>query len=195
MTKRIFLVHGWGGAPDGNWFPWLKRELESKNFLVTIPTMPDTFKPKIEDWVKKLGDTIGEIDKDTYLIGHSIGCQTIMRYLETLSGESKVGGVIFVAGFFNLSDGLWDEEYTKEIAEPWLSTPIDFEKIKSHTTNFIDIASDDDPYVPLSDTEIFKNKLDAKIIILKNKGHMSDDAGVKELPVVLEELNKMVETK
>ena len=29
-----------------------------------------------------------------------MGCQTIARYLETLPDEIKVGGAVFVAGFF-----------------------------------------------------------------------------------------------
>jgi len=184
--KRVFLIHGWEGDPENCWFPWLKRNLEEKGFEVHSPAMPNSDEPKIEPWVSKLSEIVGTSDKDTYLIGHSIGCQAIMRYIQTLPEETKIGGSIFVAGFFNLPN-LEDQE-EKDIAKPWLENPIDTEKIKSISSNIIAIFSDNDPDVPLSDSKIFKERLDAKIIIEKGKGHFSDDAGVTELPVVLDEL-------
>ena len=36
-------------------------------------------------------------------------------------------------------------------------TKLDFNKIKSHTNNFLAIFSDDDPFVPLTDIDLFKN--------------------------------------
>ena len=188
MIKRVFIIHGWEGSPKNCWFPWLKKELEKKDFKVFIPSMPNPEEPKINAWVNTLKKIINP-DENTFLIGHSIGCQTIMRYLEQLKENQKVCGVIFVAGFFNLPNLKTDEE--KEIAKPWLKTPINTDKIKIHTKKFIAIFSDDDPDVPLSDSEIFREKLGAKIIIESNKGHFSDDARIKELPIVLKELSKI----
>lgn len=186
--KRVFLVHGWEGNPENCWFPWLKKELESKGYEVIVPTMPDTENPKIETWVPHLKETVGTPDEDTYLIGHSIGCQTIMRYLETLNEDQKVGGVIFVAGFFNLK-GLETEE-EKTIAKPWLENPINTNKVRSKSNNILAIFSDNDMFVPLEDSKLFEEKLNAKIIIQKEKGHFDDDTGIKELPVVLDEILK-----
>ena len=33
-------------------------------------------------------------DENTYFVGHSIGCQAIMRYLESVDVK-KIGGVLF----------------------------------------------------------------------------------------------------
>ncbi len=189
--KTAVLVHGWGGTPEGGWFPWLNQELTKKGWKVVAPQLPDTFIPKIESWTLKLNQVISNPNKDTYFIGHSIGCQTIMRYLEKLDSNIKVGGVIFVAGFFDLTGATWDEQYTEEIAKPWLKTPINFNKIKQHTNNFISLFSDNDPYVSLSDAEIFKQKLGAKTIIEHNQGHFAGDDGITELPIVLDELMRM----
>lgn len=188
--KKVFIIHGWGGSPEQDWLQWLKKELESREFKVEVPNMPDSMKPKIESWVSKLSKVVGEPDKETYFVGHSVGCQAIIRYLEQLPENVKIGGIIFVAGWFNLKDETWDEDYTKEIANPWINTQIDFEKVKQHTNKFIDIASNNDPYVPLSDINIFKEKLGAEIIMIGDKGHICEESGVKELPVVL---NKLLE--
>src|SRR3989344_5224716 len=189
--KRVFIIHGWGGNSNEGWLVWLKKELESKDFQVIVPDMPDTDSPKIDAWVGHLKNLVGVCNENTYFVGHSIGCQAIMRYLEQLPKIEKVGEAIFVAGWFGLTDETWDENYTKEIAEEWINTSIDFEKIKQHTNNFVEIASDNDPYVSLNNSELFRNNLGAKIIVLKQKGHISGEDGVIELPVVLEELLKM----
>ncbi len=186
--KKVVLVYGWEGNLDNCWFPWLKKELESRDFEVIIPEMPDSENPKIELWVSKLQKVIKEIDENTYFIGHSIGCQSIMRYLEELQEDKRIGGIIFVAGFFNLFHLETEEE--KIIAKPWLETPINTEKIKKYTNKIIAIFSDNDPDVPLSDSDLFKERLNAKIIIEHEKGHFDDDAGITELPVVL---NKLLE--
>ena len=112
-----------------------------------------------------------------------------MRYLETLPEKTKIGGIVFVAGFFNLPFLETKEE--KEIAKPWLNNRINTDKIKMLTKNIVAIFSDDDQDVPLSDSKLFKERLNAKIIIEHNKGHFSDDAGIKELPVVLNKILKM----
>lgn len=190
MTKRIFLIHRWDGNPEADWYPWLKTELKAKDFNFSIPTMPNPEEPKIDEWVNKLKEIIPKPDEQTYFIGHSIGCQTILRYLESLLEEIKIGGVILVAPWLHLT-GLETEE-EKEIAKPWLETPIDFDKIKKHTDNFIAIFSNNDPFVPLSDKDIFKEKLGAKIIIGQEKGHFTEDDDIKELPNALNSILELV---
>ncbi|MCX6711974.1 MAG: alpha/beta hydrolase [Candidatus Woesearchaeota archaeon] len=194
--KRIFIIHGWDGFPEGDWFPWLKKELESKDFVVQVPAMPNTNEPKIDLWINFLKEIVGKPDKETYFVGHSIGCQTILRYLETLDKDIKIGGVVFVAGWINLNMDFiikeeGDEEGPYEIANPWLETKIDWNKIKVHTKNFVAIFSDNDPYVPMEDSRIFKDKLKAKIIIEHNKCHFRGIDGVTKLPIVLESINGM----
>ena len=184
--KRVFIIHGWDGYPEEGCFPWLKKELEERGFQVFNPAMPESIRPKIETWVPFLSKLIGTPDEETTLFGHSIGSQTIMRYLETLPKNMKINKVVFLAGWVNLTEEANEDDEDKGIAKPWLETPIDWEKVKSHANKFIAIFSDNDPLVPLSDSEIFKDKLGAEIIIEKNKGHFSGSDGITELPSALE---------
>jgi hypothetical protein len=187
--KRVFIIHGWEGHPEEGWFPWLKLQLENKGFKVCIPKMPNTETPKIGEWIPYLEKMIGTPDEETFLVGHSIGCQTILRYLQRI--DVKIGGVVFVAGFVNLLPKTFEEEGTEEIAKPWLETPINWEKIKQNCDNFVAICSTDDPFVPIEDAEIFKDKLNAKILTFENKGHLSEEADIYELPEIVEELEAM----
>lgn len=193
MQKRIFIIHGWGGYPEEGWFPWLKQELERRVYSIAVPAMPESGEPKIESWVSHLSDVVGIADENTFFVGHSIGCQAILRYLESLPANIKVGGAVFVAGFFTLTN--IDNPEEKEIAKPWLETPIDFEKIKQHTEKFIAIFSDNDPYVPLDNKDIFADNLGAKIIEEHDKKHFSGSTGTIELPVVLASILEITREK
>ena len=189
-VKRVFIIHGWEGFPEEGWFPWLKKELEAKGFEAQVPQMPNTNEPKIEIWVPFLAKLIGVPDEETFLVGHSIGCQTILRFLDTLKGSKKIGGMILVAGWIHKLESMYSEEEIA-IAKPWLETPIDFNNVKSHTKNTVAVFSDDDEFVSLDNVELFQEKLGAKTFIEHAKGHFSQETGIKELPVVLEELLKM----
>jgi len=188
-NKRIYIIHGWDGSPKGEWFPWIKKELEKRGYNVTIPEMPNPEEPIIKDWVNYISEVVEKPDNETYFIGHSIGCQAIMRYLETV--DQRIGGVVFVAGYFKLTNLESDEE--EKIAKPWLKTPIDFNKIKKTTDKITAIFSDNDQFVPLaSSKDVLKQKLDAKIVIERNKGHFDEDSGIFEVPTVLKEILEII---
>ena len=188
---RVIIVHGWDGYPEEGWFPWLKRELEKKGFEVQVPAMPNPAKPKIETWVPHLAKIVGEPNENLFLVGHSIGCQTILRYLESLHADKKIGGAVLVAGFFKLILGTNEEE---ETAKPWLETPIDFGKVKSHSNNFTAVFSDNDPSVSLENKKLFEENLGAKTIVLSNKGHFSGGMDkCFELPIALESVLELTQ--
>jgi len=192
--KRVFIVHRWEGSPQNDFYPWLKRELEERGFKVIVPIMPDTNHPKIDVWVPHLKEQVGTIDKDTYFVGHSMGGQTVLRYLASLSEESVCGGVVLVASFTRIDQTVLerDGEEITAIAKPWLETPIHWAKILPHATKFTCIFSDDDPYVALSETDVFKKNLGAKIVLEHNKGHFDDGHGVTELPSALKSILELI---
>ena len=186
MTKRVFMVHRWGGQPDDIWFPWLQKELKQKGFQIFAPLMPDTDHPIIENWVPALAQAVGTPDEQTYFVGHSMGCETIARYLETLPEGQKVGGVVFVAGYFKRLTLESKEEYL--IADPWLKTPLDLQNVASHLSKSVAIFSDDDPYVPLDNQDDFRDVLKSEVIVMRAMGHFSKSSGITELPIALEKV-------
>jgi uncharacterized protein len=182
--KKIYIIHGWGGCDsDEGWFGWLKEEGKKLGFDVICFNMPNTEKPTIEEWVGFLEDNISDTDEETYFVGHSIGCQTIIRFLEKMPKDKKIGGAVFVAGWFNLKDKIYEEEgdETKIIAKPWVETPIDFNKVKLHTDNFLAIFSDNDPFVSLSEENLFKENLEAKTVVKEKEGHFNESEKIEEI--------------
>lgn len=185
--KRVVIVHCWEGYPDYCWYPQTKKELEEEGFEVEVPQMPETMNPKLSGWFPKLKEVISTPDENLYLVGHSLGCITIMRYLENLEDNQKIGGVIFVAGF---TDDLGYQELKN-----FFQTEINFAKIKQKAKKFIAIHSDNDPYVNLKYGDIFKEKLGAEVKILHNMGHFSgavdDEKSCASLPEVTESVLKI----
>ena len=192
--KRVFIIHGWGGHPDEGWFPWAKSQLKKKDFEVHVPAMPDAYgkeQPQIQPRINVIKEAVGFPDENTYFIGHSIGCQSIDRYLETLPLETKIGGVVYVAGWLTLK-GLEDyEEGDREAAKPWLETPIDFKKVRGISPKSVTIFTKDDPFVDPGNAEFYKEKLGSKIILLETGGHLNDESNTKELPEVIEAIKEL----
>lgn len=182
--KRVIIVHRWEGGSHDDWRPWLKSELEKLGYEVLVPDMPDTNVPVIDKWVHKLREIVGTPDSNTYFVGHSIGCQTILRYLETVN--TPVGGAVFVAGWFNL-DNMEDGE-VKEIARPWIEISIDLDKVKSILPVATLIISENDPYGCLEENKQRFSEVMTKGIVIPNAGHFTTEDGYTEIPLVVDEL-------
>ncbi len=181
--KRVFIIHGWEATPESNWFPWLKSELENRGFKATVPAMPDSERPILEKWLKYLDKLVGEVDSDTYFVGHSLGAITILRYLEALPSGQIAGGAVLVSGFpeaigFN------------ELAS-FFATPLAYGKVKNSVNKIIAINSDNDPYVPLRNGEIIRDKLGVELIVVNGGGHLNLDNGYAQMPIALEALLKI----
>jgi len=173
------MVHGWGGSSAGDWLPWLRGELEKLGHEVIAPNMPDTNNPTIEAWVGKLAEVVGAPDENTYFVGHSIGCQTILRYLEKIN--TPVGGAIFVAGWFGLENLESYEE--ADVARPWIETPIDIEKIKKVLPQSTLIISDNDPYGAFEENKQKFSEFVTKTAVFPGREHFND----REAPEILAE--------
>ena len=183
--KTAIIIHGWDGNPKIGWFVWLETELKKKGYRVIKPIMPNPTHPRITTWVNKLKSVAKNAGDDTLLIGHSIGCQTIIRYLE--KSKTRVEKVIFVAPWLTLLAAAIDETESYKIAKPWLETNIDFSKVKSKMRSSLAILSDDDPFVSIKNAAEFKKKLESRIIIEKNKGHY-EECKTKKIPILMKEI-------
>ena len=181
--KRVFIVHGYDATPNDNWFPWLKKELETKGFKVESPQMPEADHPTLDKWLAHLKKTIGDCDEDTFLVGHSLGTITILRFLENLPKNQKIGGVVLVGGF--------SESLGFEPLETFTQKPLDYEKVKKSVNKIVAIHSTDDPSVPYRFSEIIRDKLKAELITLCGAGHINWKSKYFELPQALEAILKM----
>jgi len=184
--KRAIIVHCWGGNSKYAWYPSVQKELETLGYQVLVPDMPNTDTPKLSEWLPFLSNLIGTPDEDLVLIGHSVGTVVIMRYLESLKDNEKIGKSILVAGY---TDPLGFKEL-----ENFFETKLDFEKIKIKSKNgFVLIQSDNDPFVSEQYGIRLRDELGAKLVVKHNALHMSGSADGEnaclDLPEVIENIN------
>ena len=182
--KKVIIIHGYGGYAGGNWFPWLKNKLVSINLDVIVPNMPDTDAPELSAWLSHLQKVAGEVDENTYLVGHSLGCATILRFLENLDDGKAVGGALLVAAF---AEPIHFSELNSFTAGTW-----DDSRIKSACRKIVLINSDNDPHVPLEMGERIQKRFDAELFVMHNAEHINEKAGFTEVPLIYETLLKLI---
>lgn len=179
--KRAIIVHRWSGSPETDWYPWLKKSLEDKGYAVTTPTIPDADTPTIEAWQASLTSVIVAPDAELVLVGHSIGCQAVLRYLASITEDVQVANVVLVAPWLQVANLEGPEE--EKIAQPWEKTPIDWDAVRRHAPNATLIFSDDDMYVPMVNRDLFAAQWpEARPVMVHGMGHIT---GVAELPEAL----------
>jgi hypothetical protein len=190
--KIAYIIHGWDGSPKEPLLLSLKAAFAKKGYAVITPTMPDPATPKVELWVEKLQETV-QSGEDAVLVAHSIGCQAALRFLEGMPNGSGVGNLILIAPWMKLDDSIFEKEgeEVREIARPWMETPIDFDKVKSHVIHVAAIFSDNDTYSTPSQMEFFKEKLGPEILVEHDKGHFTEKDGVTELPSAVDAVREI----
>jgi len=189
--KKAIIVHGWGFTPEDNWYPWLKEKLNEWGFDVVVPEMPESIVPRINAWVEYLNNLLENSLEGIILIGHSIGCQAIIRYLAQTN--KKFEKVILVAGWFQLDRKVINDEIGKygpivgEVVDEWEKTPIYFKKAKNNCSDISVLLSSNEPYnCVIENKKVYEEKLGAHVTILENRGHFTTDDGITEIPEILE---------
>src|SRR5690349_694509 len=116
--ERVLLVPRWSGTAESDFYPWLARELASRApgvKLEVAPLRPEPDRPEIEACIDALGSLR---PARTVLIGHSVGCQVLLRALARLPDDARAPALLCVAGWWTV-DRPWDT------LRPWIETPFE----------------------------------------------------------------------
>ena len=181
---NFFLIHGSKENPTTNWFPWLKQQLEDLGQEVIAPSFPNPPNQSVTSWLETIQPDLGKVDAETVFVGHSLGPAFTLSVLEKIG--TKVSACFFVAGFLG---PLGLTEYDP-INKTFTEKDFNWKKIKANCKKFVCYASDNDPYVPLSNTKGLAKKLGAELIIVKGAGHFTQKSGYATFDQLLEKINK-----
>ena len=183
--KKVFIIHGFEGSPNGGWRPWLMGELEKQGIYACALSMPNPSNPIPSEWIEEISRHVDRNKKDQiYLIGHSLGVPTILRYLEKTEA-TNIQGLILVSGPVF--------ETTKKEVAPFLKGSFSFRLIKSKVNRVVVIHGDDDKMVPLEQGNVLAKELNAELIVIKKGGHLNGSSGWYSLPQCFEALLRMME--
>ncbi|MFM2482694.1 RBBP9/YdeN family alpha/beta hydrolase [Celerinatantimonas sp. YJH-8] len=181
--QHIYVVHGYTATPDSHWFPWLEQQcqmLPSVVFHRIQMPAPDT--PSLEPWLKTLEATI-QIKPSTILIGHSLGCITLLRYLAHT--QQRIRGLFLVAGFC---------EPLKQFPEldEFVNTLLPCAQLLQQAETRVMIYSDNDPVVPPSLSLNLAQQLDMKRVEIPHAGHFVARHGITQLPILWQLLRPLL---
>ena len=188
--KKVFMIHGFLGRPNGGWRPWLMAELNKDKIYACSLPMPTPEAPQKAEWVKTIGNVVGDPNEEIFLVGHSLGAPAILRYLESLPEGKKIGGAILVSSPSSVLNPENKESKLRKI-DNFLDTTFNYEYIKQKSKNFCVVHGENDDKVSLEHAKIISESLGCEKIIIPNMGHL-DDNECFELPETLQALLKMI---
>ncbi|RDU67697.1 serine hydrolase family protein [Helicobacter didelphidarum] len=193
---RVYIVHGFDSSPDKNWFRWLEDKLKKKDISVDILSLPNPQNPNLTKWIATLDSSI-KLGHETYLVGHSLGCITILQYLQSKAqktntkAQSMTDKKNIIIGGFVLVSGFYESLSILPQLDSFLKPPLDFTALKALSPNRVVISAKDDMIVPTELSKNLSHKLSAKFIQTQNGGHFMESDGYTEMPLVLESLEAM----
>ncbi len=163
--KNAVILHGTMGSPNGNWFQWLKGELEAKGLFVWLPQLPHPEQPSLRaeaDYV--YASCPFPIDEDTLIVGHSSGA--ILALILAQESKAKIGGIVAVSVFH-------DNSLKWEANNSLFDVPFEWQAIRENVDRLLFVHSDTDPYVPLKQAQFVADHCKAQMLVLPNQGHFN----------------------
>ncbi len=191
--KKVFIIHGFGGVPNGGWLPWLSSELSKKGIFACALPMPNTNDPVVSEWVNKMASEVVEPNEEIFLVGHSLGVPAVLRYLESLKEGEHIGGAVLVSGVIEPIEVENPESEFRKI-DPFMIPKIDFAKIKNIPKKITIVHGTADTVVPFTQAETLSKELGCELVKVEGGSHFSQkmEPICYELPSVLDAVLKIM---
>jgi len=184
MPKRVFIIHGTGSSPKGNWFPWLRERLEEQGNEVYAPEFPIGDGQSLSNWLLTFDKYSNLVNSNTIMVGHSLGPAFILNLLE--KSKNGISAAFLVAPFV---EDLGLPEFDT-LNRTFVNHKFDWTTIKERCRNFYVYASDNDPYVPFDKSKLVADKLDAKLTVIPGAKHMNSASGYSSFELLLKDMQK-----
>lgn len=185
FNKRVYVVHGYGASPKRHWFSWLKENLSNQGIAVDVLRMPNSSEPDPEEWIGHLSESVEGLGENVFFVGHSLGCVTLLRYLQHARRDAQIGGLVLVSGFVRALPNLPE-------LDAFVAGELDYPRIVDLSKHRVAIASKNDDTVPFSYSRELADSIQAEFLEVENGGHFLDSEGFTTLPIVYEALSSML---
>ncbi|MDP3770094.1 MAG: leucine--tRNA ligase, partial [bacterium] len=153
---------------------WLKKELERRGAKVYVPALPNTKNPRVAEQVEFVLKSV-PFDKDTVLLGHSLGAIVALKVLERL--KQPVRRSILVAGF--IENDFLDHDRFDEQTFNW---KFDAKRIRINAGNLHILRDTTDEIVPSDQARKLQNLFGG--IVIEFAAQESHVCGKQELEVL-----------
>lgn len=182
--KTAIILHGTLGSPEGNWFQWLKDQLETKGLQVWLPQLPHAEQPSLHEWASFVQKECPfAINEETLIVGHSSGA--ILALILAQQNPEPIGQIVCVSVFH-------DNSLQWEPNNKLFDVAFDWPAIRANAKKLLFIHSDDDPYVPLGQAQFVADSCQAELITIPSQGHfnLEQSEEYKKFPKLLEIIGK-----
>jgi len=176
MDKKVIFVHGYTASSKVNWYPNISKELDKLGVDYSIRDYPGDRHPAQKEWIEIIEEEVQTTDKPIVLVGHSLGTRAILLYLEKL--QRKVDTVILISP-------PTERVNTRETLGNFFEHKIDLASLQDLAGTFIIVHSKDDSDVPYEEGVEIAQGLNAKLITLDGRDHMSEPENATDVLEVL----------
>jgi predicted alpha/beta hydrolase family esterase len=177
---NVFIIHGAYGSNQENWIPWLVDELTKEGVKVTAPNFPTPRDQSYDSWLNIILPYSDCFDAESILVGHSIGAAFALCVLEKI--DVTIDKTILVSGFLGSLNNPDFDLINKSISGHQFNWSV----IKANSRHFQIIHGIDDPYVPPIKSQELSTILGVPAIKIPNGGHLNEQAGFREFPILLD---------
>jgi len=187
---KVLILHGWTNRrQQGHWQRHLATALRQQGHTVVYPQFPSTDEPKLVEWQELLAaeldqlDELRELEGETIVIGHSLGCVNWIQAAATGLISAPVDRVLLVAPA--------DPRLLGEVEGLKVSlTEADVVAATHASTKILTIvASDKDKWLPRGIQATYGVPLGLEPVIIEGAGHLSLDDGFGFWPGVINWVN------
>ena len=185
--KRAVILHGTDGSPSANWFPWLKQQLEQRDYAVLVPDLPQNHTPNRQTY----NDFLLEQDwdfADNLIVGHSSGAVSILNLLMDDRFPTIKCGVL-VGAWAHMEETDLDWEQFKDLFPP---NGFDFAAIKKKCEKLLLVHAENDPYCPVKQAHWLAEQTNSELVLVPGGQHFSFalNPKYKEFPKLVEILDE-----
>lgn len=165
MATQILIAPGYGSSGEDHWQTYWEKE---DNRFVRIE-QKDWFQPSADEWAETIESYIGQASGEVVVVAHSLACIALVHWAQKTRLTLK--GALLVAP----PDA--NDEKLKHVIQGFSPVPMDLLPFKS-----IVLASTNDPYNSIDNTERFARSWGSDFINIGPKGHINAQSMLRNWP-------------
>ena len=166
MSKRVLILHGWGGSDYPHWQAQLAGKIACNYGVVAFPLLKNPHFPSRKSWLKQLRALIEDF-KPNIVVCHSLGNTLWFWYANELNSSEDILEKLYLVAIPSLT--------TKEAT---IGSFFPCPKPKRLFAKEVCIvASDNDKWCSVDEVKKLAKNYGAALKILPNAGHINDESG------------------
>ncbi len=189
--EDVLILHGWEDSSKSGFIPELEKFLREKGHNVVALDLPNTDTPNFNEWFDFAEKNIKENNlKNFSIVGHSMGGHLALKLAE----KYKLKKLVLVAPVgFEKKTSDYFLQFKDELSADGLNIfknyqdrDLDAESVIKNVDSINFIFGENDPWITSEIRNFYSGKFKniAEMRIVPEKGHLSEDEGVKKVPEV-----------